>query len=504
MAELKVVGLGKVYDLSKAKLELKRLSEIYVICPDPSAVTEREKLFPGYYSHWCRSKCVWPDLGLLDCITLVHSPQGCIGTARDFLLTYFSQYHGTPFFNLPSTDMNRSDAILGGEDKLRASILEADRMYKPRVMFLAVSCCAGVIQDPVEDVAREMEPLVGAEKIVVMRLEGFCHYATGEANVYGARRLAEELMEEPKKKIPRSVNILGQSKEVHYKGAGFLEDSMEMGELLERLGLTINSVLLQSVTLEAYKRAPEAEFNTLICPQRGLPMATYMEDMWEVPHGKRFNPIGVTPTINWIMEVAEFFGLEREAREMIDEEYSRIKDKWEEAKRLVEGKIALVDGGDAMTSLGRTIAWSRFCVDLGMHPVIFNIPGIEAKAKFHHALSALGEGFDPELIYLDYAYHRRISPMTVIEGLGLNFDDVGLYMGDVYPTAMVKEWTEPIFDPSNSPRLDTCSHVNRQRGSPIRRTGFRGALAIATDIINAIGMAKRKAVPTLYGRIGAL
>jgi nitrogenase molybdenum-iron protein alpha/beta subunit len=399
--------------------------------------------------------------------------------------------------------MDRSDVILGAEDKLRESLLEVDRIYKPRVIFVLASCCAGGIGEPVEDVAQEMQSQVGAEKIIVMRAEGFNYYSVKEETIYAPRRMAEELCEPPKRKLPRSANILGVVKEVHSPG-NFPEDTHELVRLFDKLGITTNSVLFYASTVDAFKRASEAEFNALICPQRGMPIAEYLEEQWGIPHGKRPMPLGVTTTINWIREVGEFFGLEKEVNQLIDEEYALIKDKWEEAKRLVDGKIALIEGGDVMGAVGRAFAWARMCADLGMRPIIFNIPPIEIKGRYHHTEFNLRDGFDPEIVYSDYAYHRRLSPVKVVEEFGFNVDDVAAYMGDVYPTAVVKNWREPIFDPSNAPKLDACIHTTRRRGYPGRRGGFRGAFSTASDLINVIQMAKRKSIPTLYGRIAGV
>lgn len=483
-------------------MELKRLSEIYAITPDPEAGKENDERYPGYYTHWCQFMVTLPHIPL-DCVAIIHGPQGCIGNQKDFLGTYWCQYHGSSFLYAPCTNMNQTDAILGAEDKLRTCILEVDRIYKPRVIFIVVTCCAGIIQEPVEDVARDMESKVEADRIIVLKAEGYTSYAGGLYCLYDSRRLAKELLEEPKRKIPKSVNILGISKETHYPGR-FFGDSYELERLLNKIGIKVNSVLYQAATIDAWARASEAVFNTFVCPQRGMPLATEMEDRWGIPYGKGFNPLGVTAITNWIMEVAAFFGLEKEARRLVEEEYRLIKNDWEEAKRLVDGKIALLDGGDPMTAAGRTIVWGRMCADLGMRPIIFNIPPIEVKAKFHHVLFALEEGFDPEYVYYDYAYHRRFTPIKVIDELGLNPEDVSLYMGDVFPTALVEEWQIPIFDPSNSPRIITASHCNKNRGSPGRRSGFTGAGRTAKDIINAVNMARRKSIPTLYGRVGGL
>jgi nitrogenase molybdenum-iron protein alpha/beta subunit len=498
-------------DISKIeKLELHKLSEVYNSIPDPEAPGLMEKLHPGYYTHWCRFMQGGIETIQLDSVAIVHGPQGCIGTFRDFLMSYIPQFHGHPFLHWVCTNMNATDAILGAENKLRQAILEVDKLYKPRAIFVVVTCCAGIIQEGVEDVAKDMETQVDAEKIITLRFEGHCSYATTFLS-YHMSRYARELVPEgePKRKIPRSVNILGVSKETHYPAKfpedGFPEDSHELERLFNKMGITVNSVLTQNATLDAFERAPEAELNVVVCPQLGNTFAIVMEERFGMPYIRRLAPIGVTAISNFLKDVGKHFNLEKEAEKVIAEEYALIKDDWEEAKRMVQGKIALVEGGDVMTNVGRAIAWSQLASDLGMRPIIFNLPAIEIRSKHQHVLTALEMGYDFDIVWgWNYAYKRRLHPQQVLEALGFKPSDVGVYMDDVFPTAVAKDWETPVFDPSNSPRIIACTHCNKQKGSPGRRVGFTAAGRTARDIIDANKMAKRNCKPTLFGRLGGL
>lgn len=485
------------------RIELKRMSEIFHEAPDPKS-KEREEKFPGYYTHWCAFKVAFYGASLRDSVVLVHGSQGCIGNVRSYLATYQGQFFGNPFIYSPCTNMGPTDAILGAEEKLRNSLLEVDRMYNPKVITVLLTCCPGVIKEPVEDIITDMKRKLKA-KVILVKSEGFTHYCQGIVQSVISRSLCQ-LFEEPKKKIPKSVNILGISKEVHHPG-NFPQDSHELERLLHRIGIGVHSVLPQAATPETFALAPEAQFNTFVCPAWGMEMAKDMKERFGVPHGHRFNPLGITETRHWLMEVTEFFGLEREAEKVLEEEYEAIKDTWEEANNLVKGKVALLDGADPMSFIGRAIALGRMCKDLGMEPIIFNVPAVEIKGHTTHVKGALDQGFDPYIVYSDYAYHRRFNPLKVVEGLGLKLEDVAIYMGDVFPRS-IAQWDKPIFDASNSPRIMAAVHCSRwgSRGGDIpgRMTGFRGALAFARNIINSHQRAKRNSRPTLMARIGSL
>jgi len=480
-------------------MELMKLSQVSKLAPNPDT-KDREKECPGYYSHWCPFMISKYHVGLRDSVVLAHSPQGCVGNERTFLSTYVSQYFGQPFIHSPTTNLTPGDTILGAEEKLREAIREVDKIYKPKMIFILVSCCAGVIKEPVEEVAEELRKEISSD-ILVIRAEGFTHHSANRIRNYISERLAT-LMKEPKKKIHNSVNLLGMSKEIHYRG-NYTGDSIELERILNSMGLRVNSVLFQGASLEELERAPEAQFNCLICPEWGYPMAKVMLEKYGVPHGKKYYPLGITLTKEWIMEVGEFFGIRQKASEVIEAEYEKIRDIWERAKKLVQGKIALVDGGDPQSSVGKAILWSRMCEDLGMRPIIFNVPPIEIKGSIYQVSFSLDNGYDPEVVYSDYSYHRRFSPFQVAKELGLSLDDVGVYVGDVYPRTM-SDWDKPFFDPANVPRVITTTHCSRHRGFPGRRSGFRGAEAFARDVINNFKMARRKEKPTLSGRLGGI
>ena len=70
------------------------------------------------------------------------------------------------------TNLDERDIIHGGEDKLRQAILEADRRYHPRLIFLYTSCASGIIGDDIEAVTAELQREV-APLLVPIHYEGF-------------------------------------------------------------------------------------------------------------------------------------------------------------------------------------------------------------------------------------------------------------------------------------------------------------------------------------------
>ncbi|TDA69521.1 MAG: hypothetical protein D9V47_05275 [Clostridia bacterium] len=483
-----------------SEIHIDRLSKVIAETPDPRS-DEREKLFPCYYSHWCPYQYLKFHLGLRDTVFLAHTPQGCVGAERAFESTYTGQYFGEPFYYTPCTDMRENDIILGGADKLREALFEVERVYEPKLIIVLFSCATGMIRDPIDEVVEEVKGKIKA-KVVTVDGMGLRNWACGIGYEPGPAALGK-LVDPPKHKLKDAVNIVGVTKEIYHVGR-FINDTHEYVRLVQALGLKVRAVLWQGATVEDLVGAAEAEFNAIDCPQWGYPLAKTIYEKYGVPHGTKALPLGVEATRRWMLDVARHFGLESAAERVFAEEYARIKDVWEKARTLVEGKLALIDGGDPMGAAGRCLTWARLASELGMRPVIFNIPPLELKGKIHHVNFALADGNDPEIVWTsEYAYHRRLQPWRVLERLGASPDDVGTYVGDVFTRAMAKEG-KPVFDPSNSPRVMLTTHMSRRAGSPGRRVGFVGARSFAEDIINTVAMAKKRVKPSLRGRLAGL
>ncbi|MCK7489137.1 MAG: hypothetical protein MZU79_01995 [Anaerotruncus sp.] len=174
---------------------------------------------------------------------------------------------------------------------------------------------------------------------------------------------------------------------------------------------------------------------------------------------------------------------------------------YEQAKELVEGKIALIEcGRNSQTAFARPMALARMLSELGMKPYLFGLHPLELKkAKQMDVEYFSQQGFDPMILAGDYPYQQPVNINLIIENLELSGDDFVYFTQDVFPMAR-----SGMFDLCDVPRVETGVHLRRVINAPGRGVGFRGARAIAQNLIEAVLASKRKSRPTLYGRVHGL
>ena len=125
------------------------------------AVSQRACVF-------CGSRVVLYPIA--DALHLVHGPIGCAAYTWDIrgALSSGPALHRLSF----STDLQESDIIFGGEEKLYRALTELIERHNPKAAFVYSTCIVGIIGDDLEAVCRR----VAAEKkipVLPVQSEGF-------------------------------------------------------------------------------------------------------------------------------------------------------------------------------------------------------------------------------------------------------------------------------------------------------------------------------------------
>jgi nitrogenase molybdenum-iron protein alpha chain len=94
-----------------------------------------------------------------DMVHLVHGPIGCAyftwGTRRNLAKAEEGEDNFSNY--CVCTDMKETDIVFGGEKKLKKSIDEIMKIFKPEAISISATCPVGLIGDDIEAVAREAE-----------------------------------------------------------------------------------------------------------------------------------------------------------------------------------------------------------------------------------------------------------------------------------------------------------------------------------------------------------
>lgn len=206
-------------------------------------------------------------------LPIIHGPRGC-----GFHYRYSARRRHEPFYNVLCSNLEDSDIIFGGGEKLRATIKNAWERYKPKLIV--------IIPTPVSDLLSEDTMAVAMElrqeniPVITIQSELFSHrdknYSANRIRSLASQKITGEnkLEMEPKgcgftealytiveqamvpcEIIPRSVNI-----ETVGWGSNGNVVLYEIEAFLNECGITVNT-WIPSAPIEDIIKAPAAQLN---------------------------------------------------------------------------------------------------------------------------------------------------------------------------------------------------------------------------------------------------
>ena len=288
--------------------------------------------------------------GVIDAIPLPNTGQGCL-----FTLIHGLKAKGNKDFGpICGTGLSSREVVYGGEKRLAETILEAEKIYDPALIYVADGCVPAIVGDDNAGIISSIRGELKKAKIVYVDTTGF----DGDL-VFGIDKAAtatvEQVMKSPTEKWEKTVNILGFS----YWYDQFCEgNAEEVKRLMGLLGLRVNCLYGYGCTREQIENMPKAALNVVIGDYVGLDAAKLMETKFGVPYvaAEKGMPIGLKSTETFLLNIAEKAGVDMdEARAVIEEEKQRTMEKasigldfWFE--RITAYKVAIV--ADSPRALG--------------------------------------------------------------------------------------------------------------------------------------------------------
>ncbi|QXE91388.1 nitrogenase component 1 [Geomonas subterranea] len=313
-----------------------------------------------------------------DAVIIMHAPPGCGGSNVSMDLYVRNGLNARGEKKAPliwfTSNLDEADVIAGGEEKLEATIVEADLRFRPRLIFVVSTCTPGIIGDDIDAVAGRVRSRVAAT-VVPLHCEGFKTRisATGYDAVYhglaryvqlaphDAQRLAEEssgqaLLDERRKS--RRVNVFN----VYSIGRS---DEVELARLLELIGLEAR-FYPNFARPEAFTELTEASLNVSICATHDDYFLTFLEERYGIPYLIDTMPIGIRNTGRWLRAVAARFGLEEQAERVIAAEEAELERALSDYRPPLAGKRVYLGGGEM-----RVAATAMLMHELGCEVVGF-------------------------------------------------------------------------------------------------------------------------------------
>jgi len=294
---------------------------------------------------------------IIDAVVIIHGPIGCSGSnlsmagmGKNFQKLRHPEATGLRWI---STNLGDAEVINGGEDNLRQAILHAEKEFRPSAIIVVNSCVPAIIGDDIDGVVAEVQNEVNA-RIVPIHCEGFKTKIMASAYdaVYhgvlrnliqpqeGLGKVVTNDLEELKEKyrISRTVNVLNVSSMSRV-------DEVELSRLLKALDLNLN-ILPCYAHPDDFNKATEAALNVSICATHDDYFVEHLKEKYGIPFILRTIPIGVKNTNEWILDIASFFGLEKAAARLIEQENLELEAALAPYREILKGKRVLIGGGE--------------------------------------------------------------------------------------------------------------------------------------------------------------
>ena len=353
-----------------------------------------------------RMGIIWSLLAVQGAIVLEYGPAGTTHYSMGLYGGLGLRFQNRMF----TTHMSEDDVVMGDVTRLEDAIVELDKSYAPKVIFVVASSVTAVIGTDIKGVCRYMQNEVKA-KLVAFEQGGFRgDYSIGLAETY--KLLVRNL---PKKDVAQEAgvyNIIGASA-WRYRMAS---DIWEVKSLLdEALELSCNACLCCDTSVEELEDMGLAQVN-IVLGNEGLAAAKYLQEKFGTPYVYAV-PYGYNGTLSFLAQVGEAVGREPDSMVLLrlqtkEKSLSRrslftMMGNNKPKKAVVKGDYDLVQGVSAFLEQGGITVLHKMCA---------------------HSLKAIAEpAADVE------AYAEESDWLQVIRGLHdtlILADDVALLQAD--------------------------------------------------------------------------
>lgn len=244
-----------------------------------------------------------------DSVIVVHGPLGCSAAE----LHFFSEGNENVWY---TSNLNERDTIMGGDEKLRKTILLAYKKRRPKVIFIIATPVVAINNDDIRAVTLELEDELGV-KIISIHTDGFKSKTSINGYDLALHSIAKGLVKkaDTSTKI-NTVNLISVSENN--------KDIKEIVRLLRKIGIEVNLIPKFS-EVNSIIAAANAKISVALNDDEGNYLAQILEESFNVPFIKTYTPIGIKNTSNWLKNVADAVGFSETAQNVIEKETDNIE-----------------------------------------------------------------------------------------------------------------------------------------------------------------------------------
>jgi nitrogenase molybdenum-iron protein alpha chain len=274
---------------------------------------------------------------------VIHGAPGCSVSGH-----WFNPEGKIPWY---STNLNESDTILGGEKKLRTTILRAYNENRPEIIFIIGTPINAINNDDIDSVIFDLEGDISC-KFLYLEVNGFKtkNALSGYDTVYHG--FLKKLVDPAKRteKAGRAfINLLAASENTG--------NILAVAELLTRLDIPCN-ILPRFSSLRGIRAASGALLSVSLNDGENDYFLTGLEESFGVPAFRTNAPIGSLASSEFLRKIASRFDRGVQAEELIESEKQKLKELISR-KPLMESRVFL----DA--DLHQAAGFSSLIMELG-------------------------------------------------------------------------------------------------------------------------------------------
>ena len=339
--------------------------------------------------------------------------------------------------NFYSTDMDETDIVFGGTEKLKSRIEEIKKR-KPKAIIIVTSCPPGIIGDDTDSLESYGE---GSVPVIALKADGNLTGDYLQGMLLSYTSLARRIIKKDTVRTPDTINVVFEKVIAKNTEDNFIV----MKNIMDRLGISVNCRFLCSTSYESLE-------NFLSAPLNVLAYADYtgklLKDFFESEYGCEFMkkpfPVGMKETSEWIREAAAFYGRENEAEKLISETQEEYKKQTENLRTQMSGKKLFI------MTYNHDIDWIiSACTETGIEVVKIGILdfsqdegyrtslGLDLNIETNYNRSKFDSDvslYKPDIILTNYSFSH--SGSALISDTIPMCPDTGFYSG----INMIRRW----------------------------------------------------------------
>ena len=283
---------------------------------------------------------------------------GVIGCAASVL--YHNHYKQVHWY---STNLNERDTILGGDEKLRKTVLRAYEEVNAKLIFIVGTPVVAINNDDVNSVILELEEEINA-KIISINTDGFKTKTpvTGyDIVLHGLLRYVVDRAAVNSHEKKDFINVISLSEN--------RENIAAIVKILRDLDIEFQ-LLPQYADIKIIERAGEARATITLNSDEGGYFAEELEEVFGVKYVRTSVPIGLRGTRHLIQKLAKELDIEEKAKQYIEQE--EVKAEKLLHRKPLEGKSVFLD-----IDLASAIHFTDFIEKLGGEVCELGIPYVD-------------------------------------------------------------------------------------------------------------------------------